>query len=269
MVENKYDLYKLRGSKYLQSRISDIYVKVKEQLENNRFVLFSGTPCQISGLKAFLGKDYEKLYLQDLICHGVPSPKVWEIYLKYIENTNKSCVKYDGVSFRDKSYGWVDSSLLIPFTNSKSHICKFTNDPYMQAFLKEVCLRESCYQCNSKSLQRESDITLADFWGIDRIDREMFDDKGTSLVFVNSKKGAELFDAVSGYMKMRKVNMNEAVKYNPSSKKSVCRPKARNKFIKVINEHNFEQAVKKYTKKSFYVRLKGKIKKIIMCSCTK
>ena len=268
MVDNKNDLSKLRGSKYIQSRIGNTYRQVKEQLINNQMVLFSGTPCQISGLKAFLGKEYENLYLQDLICHGVPSAKVWDTYLKYMEIKNSAKIINNNISFRNKANGWYKFSIAIPMDN-KLYKCECRDDPFMKSFLNDICLRESCYCCHSKSLERQSDITLADFWGIDKIDMGMFDDNGTSLVFVNSEKGKRLFDEISDYMKIKEVDIHEAVKYNPSSKQSVRRPKVRNKFIKVINERNFEKTVNKCTKQGLGRRFKRRIKKLLMPSCTK
>ena len=159
------ELEKFRGSKYLQSDINNSYKKAKDFLDNDRFVLFTGTPCQIEGFKSFLGKEYEKLYLQDIICHGVPSPKVWDEYKKYREN--KAGAKLKGMSFRSK-YGttWGKYHVNMKFENDKNYDMFHNDDVYMKAFLNHLSLRESCTDCKFKKKNRLSDITLADFWGI-------------------------------------------------------------------------------------------------------
>ena len=197
-----------RGSKYLQSRIEDNYKKVKVFLQNGRKVLFSGTPCQIAGLKSFLQKDYDNLVCVDFVCHGVPSPKVWRKYNFEIAKKNernllsrfffsncRSLVK--GINFRDKSSGWKKFSLTFSFSETSGKIEKnsliksvvFSQDAFMKAFLKNIILRPSCYGCRFKEGKSESDITLGDFWGIDQLKPEFDDDLGVSLVMINSPKG--------------------------------------------------------------------------------
>ena len=160
-VEKEEELYKIRGSKYLQSIIGDSYKQAKKFLEEGRYVLFTGTPCQIEGLLSYLNKDYENLITQDIICHGVPSPKVWNKYLEYRE-------KEDGeipleINFRSKENGWKNYNLKFRY-NGHEYKNNQNTDKYMQAFLKNVSLRESCYNCSFKKINRLSDITLADFW---------------------------------------------------------------------------------------------------------
>lgn len=264
-VTNIEALSKLRGSKYLQSRIGDTYKSAKAYLEGGKPVLFTGTPCQISGLYAFLGKDYENLYTQDLICHGVPSPDVWQKYLRFREKSAGASTQR--TFFRHKKYGWEMFSVLLDFTNSTEYIQIFSKDLYMKGFLADLCLRPSCYNCHSKSVERESDITLADFWGIVRVCPEFFDDKGTSLVLVNSPKGAKLFDAISAFMHYKEVDMDEALKYNPSAFRSVAKPKKRELFMKMINEAPFDAAVEACIKKGLIeksvILFKKAVRKVI------
>lgn len=264
-VSTKKELNLLRGSKYLQSEIGDSFIRVKEYLENGKLVLFTGTPCQISGLKAYLNKAYDNLIMQDLICHGVPSPKVWQIYLRYQSKKHKSQVDRESIPvFRKKDEGWQRFSVSLSFINGAEYCSTFDRDLFMNAFLSNICLRLSCYNCHSKSLNRESDITLADFWGVDNVIPELFDDIGTSLVLVNSKKGMKIFEYISQYMKCRETDIDVAVSYNLAAKKSSDMPKNRNKFMKYLNSNNFAKLTNKYSKAPFMLRLKIFVKKVLI-----
>ena len=261
LVETIGDLEKLRGSKYVQSKIGDAYKLAKKLLEGGRLVLFSGTPCQISGLKSYLGKPYENLILQDIICHGAPSPKVWDRYIKFREE--KASATTQNVSFRNKQYGWKKFSMLFDFKDSTRHLKTLAEDSYMKAFLSDLSLRPSCYDCHSKSAERESDITLADFWGVENVAPDMFDNKGTSLVLVNSSKGEKLFDAIKDLVTAKEVDFDEAIKYNSATTKSVAKPKNRDKFMKEIMENDFEKTVEKYTKVGFVAKNLRRVKRIV------
>ena len=263
VVVSKDELYRLRGSKYVQSRIGDTYKSVKEYLNGETPVLFTGTPCQISGLKAYLGKEYDNLITQDIICHGVPSPGIWQKYLNHLTDVDKS----NPPNFRSKHTGWESYSLRINLKGGKNYIQYAASDLYMKAFLNDLCLRPSCYQCHSKSLERESDITLADFWGVENIVPDMFDNKGTSLVFVNSAKGQKLFDAAADKMICKPVSLDEAVKYNSSAYKPAEENKKRSGFMQEIQDGDFESVVKKYTKQPMIRRCLRKIKGIIRKVC--
>lgn len=162
-VDTVEGLDKLRGSKYVQSRIGDTYKQAKAFLEEGKKVLFTGTPCQISGLYAYLAKPYENLYTQDLICHGTPSPMVWKKYVEYREQ--KAASKTQRMFFRHKQYGWKTYAVLFEFANNTAYGKTLHEDAFMKVFLSNICLRPSCYACSFKTLHRESDLTLADFWG--------------------------------------------------------------------------------------------------------
>lgn len=266
-VDNKEDLYKLRGSKYLQSSIGDTYATAENHLKQGRKVLFSGTPCQISGLKSYLGKDYDNLLLADIICHGVPSPAVWIMYLKSLAvKLHTSISRRTSVKFRDKTEGWRNYHVTIDF-NGQIYSETCGKNTYMKAFLRDLCLRPSCYNCRSKSLNRESDITLADFWGIERVIPDMFDNKGTSLVFVNSQKGQSVFDDISKYMEYKETDIDEAVKYNASAYQSCILPKKRDWFMENVNSENFDECVQKCIKRSLVTKVKIKFKTIIKRMC--
>ena len=244
-VESNEDLDKLRKSKYVQSNIEDSYKMVKNFLHEDRYVLFTGTPCQIEGLYSYLQKDYNKLYTQDIICHGVPSPEIWKKYKEYIEKQKD--IKIVDMNFRDKSNGWTTYSLKYTDVTGKIYYELSSKSKYMKLFLKDYILRESCYDCAFKNKNRKSDITLADFWGIQNINKEIFDDKGTSLVIVNSKKGNELFDLIKKDIKYIETDFEEAIKYNPSMIKSAQRPNNREKLLsELMNTNEFDVIIKKY-----------------------
>lgn len=234
-VDNIDNLDKLRGSKYLQSIVGNSFKEAEEYLKSGRKVYFSGTPCQISALLKYLKKDYDNLITQDIICHGVPSPKIWKYYLEYRQNKANS--KVEKISFRDKNKSWKNYCVNMIFEND-SYIENFSSDDYMKAFLSNYCLRPSCYNCSFKTMTRPSDITLADFWGIQNIMPEMDDDKGTSLLCINSDKGKMLFDEIKNDTVYKTVALEEAVKFNPSMIQSSTLPPKRDyfmqKFLKTI-----------------------------------
>lgn len=198
------DIQPFLGSKYVQSKLNDTYQQVKTFLESGRKVLFCGTPCQVYGLKSFLNKDYDDLTLIDFACHGVPSPKVWKMYLEY-----RKAESTDEVSFRDKTEGWRHSSIKIGKYRKRQ-----LEDTYMQGFIQSVILRPSCYECRFKGTKRESDITLGDLWGAETIVPEMFDDKGISLVILQSEKGNKIWNDIQQHFTVQSVPDGYAEKYN-------------------------------------------------------
>lgn len=213
-IEIKEDLRLLMGSKYLQSDTDKTFREAKEFLEKGKKVFYTGTPCQIEGLKSFLRKDYENLLCGDLICHGVPSKNIFD---KYIKNIGEKIKK---VYFRDKeNKGWNNYQVLIQTENKKIYE-DHEKDEFMNEFLSDRYLRESCYNCKFKKKHRISDFTFADFWGINNIAPEMNDEKGTSLLFVNSNKGKEIFEKLKPFIVYKKVDFYQAIKYNPSMIKS-------------------------------------------------
>lgn len=263
-IDNKNELYKLRGSKYLQSTIGNSYKDAEKYLKLGQYVLFSGTPCQISGLKTYLGVDYPNLITQDIICHGVPSPLVWQKYLMFLKSKFKATINQKNPPvFRNKSTGWKEYSVSVDFENNATYKKKSSEDLYMKAFLKNLSLRHSCYNCNFKSLKRESDITLADFWGIDKIKPELDDNKGVSLILINTKKGKNLLNSISQKTKMQNVNIEEAIKYNTAAVSSPPIPKNRDKFIHYVICYNFKKAVNKALDEKLYRKLINKLKQII------
>ena len=261
LVDNVQDLYKIRMSKYVQSNIGEMYKDTKKILEEGKKVLFTGTPCQVEGLKSFLIKDYDNLYTQDIICHGVPSPKIWNLYKDYRKNKDNE-KNIEKVEFRNKDKSWKE--YFLKFSYQDTDYKEYPNkDIFMKLFLSNIILRDSCYNCSFKKKSRLSDITLADFWGVNKVLPNMDDDKGTSLVIVNSTKGEELFNDIQRNIKFEKVSLDEAIKYNPNMIKSSKKNKNSEKYFKKVQKSNFEKLSLKLTKKTFYNKIKNKVKLVI------
>ena len=243
-AENKEDLEKFKGSKYVQSKIGKNYRKVREFLEAGRKVLFVGTPCQVEGLYAYLRKDYENLYTFDLICHGVPSLEVWKKYLEYKENKSKQ--KPEKINFRKKdNNGWRNYEVCFSYGDYEDCM-NHNEDPYMNIYLKDFALRESCYDCNFKKVNRASDITIADYWGIYEINPEFFDDKGVSAVIINSAKGNKLFKSIKERINFVEEKLEEIWKYNEMIIKSAKRNDKKKEFLKDLKYKTFEELIEKY-----------------------
>ncbi|MBO5179562.1 MAG: Coenzyme F420 hydrogenase/dehydrogenase, beta subunit C-terminal domain [Clostridia bacterium] len=250
----------LRGSKYLQSELNDIFKYVKENVEE-RQILFVGTPCQVAGLKAFLKKDYNNLICVDVICHGTPSPKMFEAYVNEIEkNNNDKLIKYD---FRDKSTGWETYSNTAIFKNKKcSELQK--NNNYMKLFLSDIALKESCYDCNFKLGNKYSDITLGDFWGVSKFYPEMHNRDGVSAIIINTDKGAEMFENIKNELDYKECKLEEIVAGNPSLAKSAGYPEKRKEFFTDLKQLSFDELSQKYERKiSLLQKIKNKVKSFV------
>ena len=232
-----------RGSKYVQSNIGNSYIDAKSFLDSGRQVLFTGTPCQIAGLKSFLQKDYENLLTVDLICHGVPSPLIWKKYLESVLEKYKYSVpdlKITKAFFREKKESWeqfnfaihaFSSHLSREFEIISENFCKNT---FMQFFLSNQCLRHTCYSCRFKSFKSGSDITIGDFWGIKNVMPDFFDRNGNSLVLLNSEKGHSFFNTITSIISNETI-YETTLKHNPMTERSMEKPKERADFFKNLN----------------------------------
>lgn len=254
------DLYLLQGSKYIQSETKLCFREIKEQLATNRPVLFCGTPCQVEGLLCYLKKPYENLFTIDFICHGVPSPKAWEEYIKYQEKAFSA--KAYSAYFRDKSNGWLSFSSQLKFVNKAEYLEIHSKDAYMKAFLQNISLRKSCYHCKFKNVNRNSDITMGDLWGIQNIFPHITDDKGVSVAFIQSKKGRYLFEQVKDDMWLQEISSKLAIANNSAMLNSVYEHNFRDYFFENLGKQNFERLVENCLNPSYYVRLKRKLYKI-------
>lgn len=244
-VDNIDDIDLLRGSKYFQAETGKIYKTVKENLDSGKHVLFSGVPCQVNGLKLYLKKNYDNLFTVEVICHGVPSPELWKKYCNHLENKYGS--KISNVNFRDKRTGWHNYNLYRE-ANDVQYFESHCQNPYMVMFLRDYCLRPSCYECNVKQLESMADITLGDFWGIEKVLPELDDDKGTSLVFIQTETGEKLFEGIKDGLTVKQVKFNDAVSCNPAYYKSVKKPVIRERFFADMNEKSFEELEFEYCK---------------------
>jgi coenzyme F420-reducing hydrogenase beta subunit len=223
-----------RGSKYIESNIGSSYVQVKQFLDNGRRVLFTGTPCQIAGLKAFLQKDYNNLLTVDLICAGVSSPGVWKKYLhEYISTFHKNKEDIIHIGFRNKTYGWKIFTFEIQIKDIQGTISKLEPSPkntFINGFFANLYLRSACYNCPVKSFKSNSDITIGDYWGIEKNHPGFDDNKGISFVSVNSLKGKEIYDS------LQKLDIDMTGIYylqgNPDIENSAVFTAGRNKFFR-------------------------------------
>lgn len=250
----------LRGSKYLQAKVGDTYKQVRSDLQSGMPVLFSGVGCQINGLHCFLNKHYDNLLCADVICHGTPSPKIWNMYVKDIE---KKHGKVKAVSFRNKQNSWEDFGIKEEVNNNSLFYSK-DDDTYMRFFLRNYDLRPSCYNCRAKTY-KTSDITLADFWGINAVDPSMNDSHGTSLILVRTEKGKEMLDQIRDQLVLKPVSYEDGVRSNPSEYSSVAKPEQRDTLFEDATVLSYPELVKKYKidqvlKTSFKHRVKMKVK---------
>jgi coenzyme F420-reducing hydrogenase beta subunit len=281
-----------RGSKYVQSRIGKTYIQAKQFLKEGRYVLFSGTPCQIAGLKLFLRKEYDNLLTVDVVCHGVPSPKVWKEYLlQLIDNQ-----RYMGggkhvynINMRDKYYGWKEFSVRILLSmeedkisfrkkdkNSKNYsfYSQFSIDGkstviveplhkniFLKGFLSNLYLRPSCHACPSKSFKSGSDITLGDYWGIQNVLPNFDDNKGVSLVMVNTQEGMSFFNGID--MLKEETSYASALKGNSPIEMSAKIPKKRALFFTSWKEGNVIPLIEKLTYQPFLMKMLFRIARLI------
>ena len=258
-ITKKEELIKLKGSKYLQSNLNNIFQFIKDNIEEKQ-ILFVGTPCQVAGLKSFLRKEYDNLITIDLFCHGVPSPKLFSKYVKELEQKyNEKLINYN---FRDKSTGWDTYSNKATFNNSEFKELQSNND-YMKLFLHDVALRESCYNCKFKLGNKYSDITLGDFWGVRNFYPEMYNKEGVSAIIVNTNKGLEIFNSISNELTYQTCKLEEILSENHSLEKSAVQTDKRHKFFDEIDHKSIKKLSNKYSNDiSNVIRLKKILKKL-------
>ena len=252
---------KFRGSKYVQSKIGNTYSEAKKYLNEGKLVLFSGTPCQIKGLNLYLRKPYDNLIAVDIVCHGVPSPRVFDIYKSNLMKEYNSDIS--SVSFRDKDNGWKNYKYTVNFTNGSKKSNYHGDNIYSKGFLSDLFLRPSCNECCAKNFTSNSDITLGDYWGVQNKHPEFDDDKGISLILVNSKKGQDIFNKISDKIEMIESDLDYAVSCNPSIVRPVKYNEKRDKFFEELNEDNLNEVINKYTRVPISKRVLRKIRSIL------
>lgn len=244
-ADNYDSLQKKRGAKYSQSRLSDTFQQVKTCLQDGQYVVFSGTPCQVGGLIAFLGQYAcdDKLILVDLICHGVPSPKVWEHYIAYRRKQDADGELPTDINLRSKESGWPGYSIRFEYSGGKVYSAVNSQDPYLRGFVGDLYLRPSCYDCCFKGSSRRSDFTLGDYWGVWSQCPEFDDGKGTSLVLLHTEKAQQIWQQISSGMRYTEVNIAEALTDNPSAVVSSVMTTKRQAFFSRFENEVFDNLI--------------------------
>lgn len=243
----------MRGSKYIQSNIQPVYKLILEDLKNERWVLFSGTPCQVAAVADYCNGFDEKLILVDIVCHSVPSQKVWEDYLAVLAKKNRSSVV--SVDFRDKvRFGWAEHKETIQFSNGYV----YSGESFKQLFSSHYIDRESCFDCPYKTLHRVGDITIADCWGISKIHPEFVDDRGISLVMLNTKKGDVLFRQAK---QLNSLPVDVEQLLQPALKENWQKPARYEEFWDIYHRKGFLKTMSIFfpEKEKFSIRIKVKI----------
>lgn len=244
---------KFRQSKYAQSDTQGIYKETKRLLLQGEKILFCGSACQVEALKSFLGKDFGNLVTMDFICLGICSPFVFRKYLDMLESKYKS--KIVRVWFKNKTFGWRSISTRVDFTNGKTYIEPGSSDPFMTAFVTDaLSMRPNCEFCKFRKIPHNSDFTIADFWGVEKVNPEMDDNKGLSAVFVNTEKGYSLFNIIAENLDFFETTSDDICKENFSTLKPMSPHPQSDAFLKYLDTHSFKSAMSKFSS------LKGKKK---------
>lgn len=256
----KKDLKFLMQSKYAQSEVGNCFKNVLKDLQQNKLVLFAGAPCQISGLKSFLKKEYVNLITLDFICRGVNSPKAFKSWLDEVEK--KENKKITNVWFKYKEHGWNNSPLYtrLDFADGTYLVKNSSDNFFMLGYLgPNLYIRNSCSKCDFKGFPRVADISLGDFW---KIDKELDDDSGTSLILCNNNKGLEVINNINERLFLKKMSVDETFHGNKCINECVSINKKSTKFLKKVSGENFTYLVKKYSKVGLTTKILNKIKRM-------
>lgn len=262
----------IRSSKYLQSYTGELFNEIKQLLENDQKVLVCATPCQIAGIYSVLGKDYENLITCDFICIGVSSPKVFLKYMDMLEH--RYGAPATKIKFKNKTFGWHRFATRIDFANGKTYIKDRYHDPYMRSLLNARFVRPSCYECQFKGMPRQADITLADFWGIDKVHPELDNDCGTSGVMLNSQKGKDFFQGTGETIFSKECSLRDVAADNRAISQSIEYGYGREQFFADIDQKSFTKLADKYfpapslfseIKLRFPARLKNLARGVLRC----
>jgi coenzyme F420-reducing hydrogenase beta subunit len=263
-AETREEAKKFRKSKYIKSDTYEAYSLAKKALQEGKKVLFTGTGCQIAGLKGFLQKDYENLLTVDLVCHGVPSQLSFDKYIEGLERKYKKKIVDYTFRAKKKFNGEVDSlSINVIFEDKSEKDIQGNLDFYFRSFLADISLMPSCYNCSYATTERTSDITIADFWGISNFDKSYNETTGTSLIIANTDKGKQVVDNFED-VRMSEFDIEKATMKNSSLLKPKTPHKKREEFLTALQEGMpFDKAVNKYAPISFKTKLKRTVKKVL------
>jgi len=261
-VDKMVNLAKLRGSKYVQSDMKNNYSLVKRDLKDNRLVLFSGTPCQIAGLVKSLRGTYptNNLFLVDLVCHGIPSPLLWD---KFVGNLSKKYGILKYASFRNKHFGYAGSTMAMQFEDGKMRYFDRDIQFYKKLFFDDINTRPSCFHCHFKTVKRVSDFTIFDCWHVNKANKAMDDDRGATWVIVQSEKGKEFFESIKLKTTYTETSVDTAIKLDGEMAIDCTRPNPRrDEFFKDIQTHSFDELLDKYFPMTYQKRLVNTLKPI-------
>ena len=243
-------LDKMRGSKYVQSDTKNVYVEIQEDLKLGKKVLFSGTGCQIAGLYSFLGKEYNNLYTVEILCHGVPSPKLFKKYISWLEKRLKCNI--DEIHFRDKTKsGWGSGYKNIIICGDKEKSIYRQNDTYCLHFIDALIQRKVCYQCRYTGKKRVGNLVLGDFWGVQKYYPDFFSDKGVAVAAVTDWKGYELLELIDDRIEKISIHWDEAAQMNEPLRTPIRKDKTRDIIYKHIDEENLDEFFLTYMKIPF------------------
>lgn len=245
------DLLRMMGSKYAQSDVGYCYREIKEKLNAGEKVLFSGCPCQVAGLRTYLGKSYKDLLLVELICHGIPSDQMLQTYIRMLEK--KYGAKLKRMEFRNKAKGWHNSAVRMEFENGRIYTEPMTIDAFMQGYFRGISLKESCFFCHFRNFAAGSDIILGDFWGAE-VELPEDDNKGISAILINSGKGMDVLDRCN--LAITPANVETIIKYSRNLLCSAAPSPQRSSFYASANTNGLEEAIRRYLEESTIQKLK-------------
>lgn len=253
------DICLIRGSKYVESDVSGVFLEVKEDLDEGISVLFSGTPCQVHGLTSFLNRNYSNLIKVDLFCYGIPSPNIWEEWKKYISNGRG----IQSVNFRDKTYGWDNYSLAVTFDDGSNYLGNKQKDLYISTFSKGAYIRKSCYQCNFKAFPRSGDITLGDFQELKKIFPDEKAKNGWSMIKANTEKGYNLLERIKDELVFHAVPAETMDAAHPNIALPSKVHKNRMQLEEEFGEYSIEILLKKLARMPIEQRIKIRVKSVL------
>lgn len=254
-AETKESRDRFKGSKYVQSCITGIFSKVANDLSNGRYVLFTGTPCQCAGLKKYIQHkriDGSSLLLCDIICHGTPSPILWREHINSLKKKHNSAII--SYNFRSKVNGWHTHTEKVSFSNGHEDCSTDFSQKHKYLFYSHVSLRPSCHYCKYTSINRISDITIADFWGIEKTMRDFDDDKGVSLILINTACGSKVLDKIKKSLELKESDVNACLQ--PQLQHPASKSPKREVFWKDYHKKGYNYVVRKYTRYGIRKKLK-------------
>lgn len=266
-VDKIEDLQKLRGAKYAESNLGSSFPEILDRLKQGQLVLFSGTPCQVAGLKSFVRKDYNNLICIDFVCHGVPSPMAWDAFIKYRAEKDAEGKLPQRINLRSKETGWsrYQYSNVFEYEDGRKSSIVSSQSLFMKLFVGDYISRPSCSECRFKGYSRVGDITLGDFWGIWDIEPEMDDNKGTSVILIHTPSGEKLWRDIEPKIKSKKVTLEQASRQNQSMLKASKANTNSKLALCKIKDGKIDTCEEffKIQKPTIFARIKGKVKRMI------